>query len=102
MFGEPAGDDHGAKLVVKPTIFSFGHDANTSESVTGVQLHGMADEGLERLFVDLVVLVEIDGTPGVSFQTGVEQAGGSSSEAPLAKVTFTTSWYVSPVQIIPS
>jgi hypothetical protein len=30
VFGEPARDDHGAKLVVKATVFSFGHDANPS------------------------------------------------------------------------
>ncbi len=49
---------------------------------------------LQRRFIDLVALVEIDCTPGVAFEAGVEEARGSSSEAPLAKVIFTTFLYV--------
>src|SRR5688572_31493125 len=40
-----------------------------------VQRHGGANERLQRLFIDLVALVEIDGTPGVAFEAGVEEAG---------------------------
>src|SRR5437899_7868020 len=32
----------------------------------------------------------------------LQRPEGSSNEAPLAKVIFTTFWYVSPVQIIPA
>jgi hypothetical protein len=46
--------------------------------------------------------VDIDGAPGVAVEAGVEEAAGSSNEAPLAKVILTTFLYVSPVQIIPS
>src|SRR5262249_37057525 len=67
-----------------------------------VQRHGGARERLPRLFVDLVAVMDIDGTPGVAFEAGVEEARGVSSEAPLAKVSFTTLLYVSPVQMIPA
>jgi hypothetical protein len=39
-----------------------------------VQCHGGANERLQRLFIDHVALVEIDGTPGVAFEAGVEEA----------------------------
>src|SRR5260370_9930105 len=39
-----------------------------------VQCHGGANERLERLFINLVALMEIDGTPGVAFEAGVEEA----------------------------
>jgi hypothetical protein len=39
-----------------------------------VQRHGGANERLQRLFIDLVALMEIDGTPGVAFEAGVEEA----------------------------
>jgi hypothetical protein len=39
-----------------------------------VQFHGGANERLQSLFIDLVALVEIDGTPGVAFEAGVEEA----------------------------
>jgi hypothetical protein len=42
--------------------------------LTRVQCHRGADEPLQRLFINLVALVEIDGTPGVAFETGVEEA----------------------------
>jgi hypothetical protein len=36
--------------------------------------HGGANERLQRLFINLVALMEIDGTPGVAFEAGVEEA----------------------------
>ena len=39
-----------------------------------VQCHGGANERLQRLFINLVALMEIDGTPGVAFEAGVEEA----------------------------
>src|SRR3979490_3102844 len=39
-----------------------------------VQRHGGANERLQRLFINLVALMEIDGTPGVAFEAGVEEA----------------------------
>ena len=74
----------------------------TGQRLGLVQLYRGTNEGLQRLFVDLVALVEVDGTPGVPPRLELNRPEGSSSEAPLAKVTFTTFLYVSPVQIIPS
>src|SRR5579864_7532403 len=42
--------------------------------VRRVQCHGGANERLQCLFINLVALMEIDGTPGVAFEAGVEQA----------------------------
>src|SRR6266849_10017961 len=39
-----------------------------------VQRHGGANERLQRLFINLVALMEIDGAPGVAFEAGVEEA----------------------------
>ena len=39
-----------------------------------IQCHGGANERLQRLFINLVALVKIDGTPGVAFEAGVEEA----------------------------
>src|ERR1700704_6844185 len=39
-----------------------------------VQRHGGANERLQGLFINLVTLMEIDGTPGVAFEAGVEEA----------------------------
>ena len=36
--------------------------------------HGGANESLQRVFIDLVALVEIDGAPGVAFEAGIEEA----------------------------
>src|SRR5215813_6006110 len=49
--------------------------ATTSASGCGlVQRHGGANESLQRLLVDLLALVEVDGTPCVPFEAGVEEA----------------------------
>lgn len=39
-----------------------------------VQRHGGPNERLERLLVHFVALMKIDGTPGVAFEAGVEEA----------------------------
>src|ERR1700753_3806531 len=39
-----------------------------------VEGDGIADEGLQRLLVYLLALVEVDGPPGVPVEAGVEQA----------------------------
>src|SRR3979490_3508419 len=41
-----------------------------------VQRHGGANECLQRLLINLVALMEIDGTPGVAVEAGVEEARG--------------------------
>src|SRR5215472_2248650 len=38
-----------------------------------VQGHGGANESLQRLVVNLLALVEVDGTPRVSLETGIEE-----------------------------
>src|SRR5438445_5255440 len=38
-----------------------------------VQCDGLANERLQRLFIDLVALMEIDCAPGVAFEAGVEE-----------------------------
>ena len=49
-------------------------DGASGTSHRRVQCHGGANERLQRLFINLVALMEIDGTPGVAFETGVEEA----------------------------
>jgi hypothetical protein len=66
-----------------------------------VQADGGSDEGHERPLVDLIVLVEVDCAPGVASRLELKSPDGSSSEAPLKNVSFTTLLYVSPVQIGP-
>src|SRR5262245_34734520 len=51
-------------LVRKSSAFGFGL----------VQGHGGANESLQRLLVDLLALVEVDGSPCVALETGVEEA----------------------------
>src|SRR2546426_6703394 len=53
-----------------------------------VQCHGGANERLERLFIDLVALMEIDGTPGVAFEAGVEEAGRVRKRSALGEGHF--------------
>ena len=49
-------------------------DGASGSSHRRVQRHGGANERLQRLFINLVALMEIDGTPGVAFEAGVEEA----------------------------
>src|SRR5258705_2104974 len=49
-------------------------DGVSGSSHRRVQCHGGANERLQRLFINLVALMEIDGTPGVAFEAGVEEA----------------------------
>src|SRR3977135_1959726 len=49
-------------------------DGASGSSHRNVQCHGGANERLQRLFINLVALMEIDGTPGVAFAAGVEEA----------------------------
>ena len=66
-----------------------------------VQCHSGANERLQRLFINLVALMEIDGTPGVAFEAGIEEGLKGPPTRPFAKVIFTTFLYVSSVQMIP-
>ena len=54
------------------------------------------------LFIDRVALMEIDGPRVLPSRLGLNRPEGSSNNAPLAKVIFTTFLYVSPVQIMPA
>jgi hypothetical protein len=38
-----------------------------------VQRHGRANKSLQSLLVNLLALVEVDGTPGVAIEAGVEE-----------------------------
>jgi hypothetical protein len=49
-------------------------DGASDSSHRRFQCHGGANERLQRLFINLVALMEIDGTPGVAFEAGVEEA----------------------------
>src|SRR5262249_45849152 len=49
-------------------------DGASGSSHRRVQCHGGANERLQRLFINLVAFMEIDGTPGVAFEAGVEEA----------------------------
>jgi hypothetical protein len=49
----------------------------SARSATGtgrVQHHGGPNESLQSLLVNLLALVEVDGTPGVAIEAGVEEA----------------------------
>src|SRR4051794_34089746 len=48
-----------------------------------VQGDGGADQGLERLLVDLLALVEVDGAPRVALEAGIEEAGRILQRGPL-------------------
>src|SRR5882724_7763158 len=50
-------------------------DGASGRSHRRVQRHGGADERLERPFIDLDALMEVDGAPGGAFEAGVEEAG---------------------------
>src|SRR4029434_1641839 len=50
-----------------------------------VQGHGGANESLQRLLVDLLTLVEVDGTPCVPVKTGVEEARSILQSAPFGE-----------------
>src|SRR5437899_13010112 len=52
----------------------LGADRASGRSRRGVQCHGGANERLQRLFIDLVALMQIAGTTGVAFEAGVEKA----------------------------
>src|SRR5262249_11899325 len=69
----PQGDGEGESLV------AAGNTSTLSKNVLAsgfgrVQRHGGANERLQRPFINLVALMEIDGTPGVAFEAGVEEA----------------------------
>src|ERR1700736_2829901 len=49
-------------------------DGTRGSSHRRVQCHGGANERLQRLFINFVALMEIDGTSGVAFEAGVEEA----------------------------
>src|SRR5262249_58798777 len=50
-----------------------------------VQCHGGANERLQRLFINLSTLTEIDGTPDVASEPGVERADWALSRAALGQ-----------------
>jgi len=54
-----------------------------------------------RRFINLVDLMDIDGTPHIAFEAGVRRPDGSSSEAPGAGHLHDI-LYVSAVQMIPA
>src|SRR2546426_8501673 len=63
-------------------------DGASGSSRRRVQCHGGANERLERLFINLVALMEIDGTPGVAFEAGVEEAGRVRKRSALGEGHF--------------
>src|SRR5262249_23877116 len=50
-----------------------------------VQSHGGPNEGLQRLLVYLLALVQVDGAPRVALETGVEEARGILQRRSLGK-----------------
>src|SRR5262249_45916969 len=50
-----------------------------------VQAHGGAYQRLQRLLVDLLALVEVDGAPRVPVETGVEEARGILQGRPFGE-----------------
>src|SRR5215212_8566648 len=56
-----------------------------------VQVHSDANQRLQRLPVDLLALVDVDGAPGVALETGVEETcgvrqGGALGEGQLHRI----------------
>src|SRR5205807_8032135 len=60
-------------------------DGTSGSSHRCVQCHGGANERLQRLFIKLLALMEIDGTPGVAFEAGVEEAARVLQRGALGK-----------------
>src|SRR5690349_440299 len=50
-----------------------------------IQRNGGTHKTLQRLFVDLVALVKVDGTPRIAFQTGIEEACRILQRRPFRK-----------------
>jgi hypothetical protein len=63
-----AAIDHNPLLCVLPP------SARSAVGAGRVQRHGRANKSLQCLLVNLLALVEVDGTPCVSVKTGVEEA----------------------------
>src|SRR5262249_22068679 len=49
-------------------------EGTSGSSHRNVQRHGGANERLQRLFVNLVALMKVDGAPHIAFEAGVEKA----------------------------
>src|SRR6202047_4906700 len=62
-------------------------DGASGRSHRRVRCHSGANERLQRLFINLVALMEIDGTPGVAVEAGVEEACATIPE-PLSTSTL--------------
>jgi hypothetical protein len=63
-----AAIDHNPLLCVLPP------SARSAVGAGRVQRHGRANKSLQCLLVNLLALVEVDGTPGVAIEAGVEEA----------------------------
>src|SRR5262249_16438644 len=50
-----------------------------------VQRHGGPNERLQRLFIDLVALMDIDGAPLIAFEAGVEEVSRVLERGPLGE-----------------
>ena len=74
--GLPFADERGRLMTDESSAlwFLLRADGASGRSRRRVQCHGGANERLQRLFINLVALMEIDGTPGVAFEAGVEEA----------------------------
>jgi hypothetical protein len=63
-----AAIDHNPLLCVLPP------SARSAMGAGRVQRYGRANKSLQCLLVNLLALVEVDGTPGVAIEAGVEEA----------------------------
>src|SRR6266571_6209319 len=59
--------------------------ARSAMGAERVQRHGRANKSLQCLVVNLLALVEVDGTPGVAIEAGVEEAYWVLKCGPLGK-----------------
>ena len=64
--GELTAIDHNPLMRLTP--------ARSAVRAGRVQRHGGANKSLQRLLVNLLALVKVDGTPGVAIEAGVEEA----------------------------
>src|SRR5262249_27898346 len=60
----------------------------SARSPRRVQGHGGANQRLECLFIYRAVLMDIDGTPGVAFEAGVEEATWVGERGALGECEF--------------
>ncbi len=69
-----ASTERSCVLEENPPLCVLPTSARSAIRAERVHRHGRADKRLQCLLVNLLALVEVDGTPGVAIEAGVEEA----------------------------